>query len=52
MQNNLNKQQTIYNILYNYCLIKDKIEEQEKQVMLDLWNISTKGKQIILKRKI
>ena len=44
-----NEQQCdIHDVVYNRYLENVKREEREKQVMLDLWYISTKDKQVVL----
>jgi len=43
----INKKQ-YFSIIYKKYIEKKLIEEQEKQVMLDLWNIAIKNKFVIL----
>lgn len=44
-----NEQQcAIHDVIYSRYLEKFEIEKREKQVMLDLWYMATKGKQVVL----
>lgn len=36
------------NVIYSRYMEKVEKEKREKQVMLDLWNMATKGKQVVL----
>ena len=49
MENMKNEQQcAIHDIIYSHSLDKIEKEKREKQVMLDLWYMATKGKQVVL----
>jgi len=50
MENTKNKQQcAIHDVIYSRFLEKVERERREKQVMLDLWYMTTKGKQFLLR---
>ena len=38
----------IHDVIYSRYLDKIEKEKREKQVMLDLWYMATKGKQVVL----
>ena len=42
------QQYAIHDVMYSRYLDKIEIEKREKQVMLDLWYMATKGKQVVL----
>lgn len=49
MENTKNdKQCAIHDVIYSRYLEKIEREKHEKQVMLDLWYMATRGKQIVL----
>lgn len=49
MGNTKNEQQcAIHDVIYSRYLEKIEREKREKQVMLDLWYMATKGKQVVL----
>ena len=49
MENTKNEQQcAIHDVIYSRYLEKVERENREKQVMLDLWYMVTKGKQVVL----
>lgn len=44
-----NEQQcAIHDVIYSRYMEKVEREKREKQVMLDLWDMATKGKQVVL----
>lgn len=49
MENTRNEKQcAVHDVIYNRCLEKVEREKREKQVMLDLWYMATKSKQVVL----
>ena len=42
------QQCAIHDVIYSRYLEKVERENREKQVMLDLWYIATKGKRVVL----
>jgi hypothetical protein len=49
MENTKNEQQcAIHDVIYSRYLKRIEQQEREKQVMLDLWYMATKGKKVVL----